>query len=135
MANERSLVKKYEDGVEHWGCSACRWLYHTRKTAEGMPPREDLKVAFRLHQCERNLLPGERYRAEPGYRVQTHITIHKKGSLIVLAKSFIMSCVSALESCDSANFNARFESCRPAGESDRLLRSIAVPWFPKTGYQ
>ena len=29
---------------------------------------------------------------------------------ITLAKSFIMSCVTALESGQSANFNARFES-------------------------
>jgi hypothetical protein len=29
---------------------------------------------------------------------------------VVMAKSFIMSCVSALESGRSANFNARFDS-------------------------
>jgi hypothetical protein len=29
---------------------------------------------------------------------------------VALAKSFIMSCVNALDSCKSSNFNARFEN-------------------------
>lgn len=64
MADERSLVKKNEDGVEQWGCTACKWVYRQRGGDKKMQTPQNLTAVFHLHECERNLEVIEKNRRD-----------------------------------------------------------------------
>ena len=66
MANERSLVMRDEDGVEQWGCSACKWVYQQRHSEKKTQTPENVKTAFDLHECERNLEAIDKNRHDRG---------------------------------------------------------------------